>query len=199
MTKKTTRELSVAKSNIYQKSLIGDLQVDINKKITGIGVSKIGNEEDAKNLAKWNAIERSGADAIVDPVYSITLSGKNVTANVTGYYGKFKSIELATTDDLMTYIQVNINSGTGILGVSFSQYQDYYNYYFDKYELDESQRLSENALYNDYQSKVQDAQVRAANESKSTKNNGGKGKKLAAILIVYSLLAAALVPLLSGY
>ena len=157
----TSNEISAQESSVYQKSLVAEMEVDLTKKIKGTAVVTNGNEEEAKNMAKWNAIESSGAHAIIEPIFNIERTGSTVNCSVQGYYGVFSSIETATEQDLLNYVRVNLLSGTGILQVSFPQFKAFYYslagdnenvlsedelqwYYEEEYELAiESQENSE--------------------------------------------------------
>lgn len=115
--KTTPRTLNTFKSNIIIKPLVAEVEVDINKKIEATAVvTRKQSIDDAKEMAKWNALERSGADIIVDPVYHITI-GNNITATVTGYFGRYVKIETvdnADIDNLNLYLQQeNSSSGSG--------------------------------------------------------------------------------------
>jgi hypothetical protein len=98
--KTTPRTVETYNSNIIIKPLIAEVEVDVNKKITAEGVNKKANVEAAKEMAKWNAIQVSGADIIVDPVYYIKTTGKTVVVTVTGYYGKYVKIESVKNEDI---------------------------------------------------------------------------------------------------
>ena len=115
--KTTPRTLSTFKSNIIIKPLVAEVEVDINKKIEATAVvSRKQSIEDAKEMAKWNALERSGADIIVDPVYHITIKGPSTTCTVTGYYGKYVKIETVDNTDienLNLYLQSENSSSSG--------------------------------------------------------------------------------------
>jgi hypothetical protein len=122
----TPRTIEAPKDAMVTKKMIGELKVDVNKKLTGSAKVLNRSTEDAMNLAYWDAIEKGGAHAIVDPVYKVTTNGLSTTAEVSGYYAEFISIETATEQDLLDYIRVNLLTGTGILGVSFNQFKAFY-------------------------------------------------------------------------
>jgi hypothetical protein len=114
--KSTPRTVETYNSNIIIKPLVAEVEVDVNKKITATGTSLTGNEDAAKEMAKWQAIQDSGADIIIDPVYHITISGKRVTATVTGYYGKYTKIETIRAEDtekLNMYMQTESSGNSG--------------------------------------------------------------------------------------
>ncbi|UKN02133.1 hypothetical protein K6119_01205 [Paracrocinitomix mangrovi] len=102
-TKTTPRTIDAQDSEIIIKPLLAEVQVDVNKKITGsatITGSGQNSVNDAKTLAKWNALQSSGADIIVDPVYKVIISGASITAEVTGFYGKYTKISTVADEEL---------------------------------------------------------------------------------------------------
>lgn len=112
--KTTPRTVETYNSNIIIKPLVAEVEVDVNKKITATAVVTQGNEEQAKEMAKWQAIQDSGADIIVDPVYHITISAGKITCTVTGYYGKYTKIETVSSEDvenLNMYMQSENSAG----------------------------------------------------------------------------------------
>lgn len=199
----TSREIKTAPSSVYQKKLIADLEVDITKKITGSAVVKIKGAdqvdlklgksktlyERAMNMAKWDAVTKANADAIADPIYNINQSGSTVTVEVQGFYGKYKSIDIATNDDLMLYIETKLSMGTGILGITFAQFQSFYELKYKTYDIPEDQKLSEYELEELYDSYVQQA-LQMEKTAKTTKHGkSGKGKK---ILLTYLGIGAVI-------
>ncbi len=106
----TNRTIKSSYQNIVIKPLVADVSVDITKKITGSATVKNGNVEQAKDLAKWNAIETSGADIIVDPIYDVTVSGITVDAKVVGFFGKYEKIETISDADLEKLELYQINT-----------------------------------------------------------------------------------------
>lgn len=96
----TNRTINASSQNIIVKPLVAEVQVDITRKISGTGVVTNGNVNDAKELAKWNAINSSGADIIVDPIYDVSIKGMTVEAKVVGFFGKYVKIETVKDEDL---------------------------------------------------------------------------------------------------
>lgn len=96
----TPRTIEASKGRIIVKPLIAEVDVDVNKKIEGSSSNTSGDIESAKQLAKWEALTKSGADIIVDPVYYINQNGSNVTVRVIGFYGKYVSVETIEDTEL---------------------------------------------------------------------------------------------------
>lgn len=197
----TSREIKTAESTVYQKRLIAELEVDVTKKISGTATVKLKGADQlegkigsgdvyarAKNMAKWNAIENSGADAIADPIFNINQTGNTVTVEVQGFYSKFKNISIASNDDLLLYIETKLSSGMGILGVSFAQFKAFYNAKYEAYDIPEDEKMSEVELQELYDTYVEQA-LQVQKTSKTTKHGKkGAGKK---ILVTYGILALA--------
>ena len=108
----TPRTIESYETKILIKPLVAEVEVNVSKKITGTATIKTGKVEDAKELAKWNALEASGADIIVDPVYKVTVQGMIVTAEVTGFFGKYTKISTVEDEDIekLDYYTVPNNS-----------------------------------------------------------------------------------------
>lgn len=207
----TSREIKTAKTGVYQKKLIADLEVDVTKKITGSAVVKLkGNDqvdvklgrskslyERAMNIAKWDAVEKSNADAIADPIFNITQTGNKVTVEVQGFYAKYKSIDIATNDDLMLYIETQLSMGGGILGITFEQFQSFYELKYKTYDIPEDEKMSEYELEELYEEYVQQAQS-LEKTSKTTKHgNSGKAKKGILVYLGVGLLVGIIAAIAS--
>lgn len=129
VTKVTNRTYGRSSTPVVQKTLIADIKVDLNKKITGNATVRNGNEKNARSLAIWNAIETAGVHAIVHPVFKTIksgITGKVISCSVIGYAGSYNEISTASNEDLLNYIRVRLLSGTGILGISFGQFSGFY-------------------------------------------------------------------------
>ncbi|MCB9224030.1 MAG: hypothetical protein R2780_06490 [Crocinitomicaceae bacterium] len=94
------RTIEAYKSKIIIKPLLAEVEVDLTKKITGVSSGKKVSVDDLKEMAKWDACEKSGADIIIDPVYKVTSTFLKTTVEVTGFYGKYVSIETVKEADL---------------------------------------------------------------------------------------------------
>jgi hypothetical protein len=96
----TPRTIEANQGRIIVKPLIAEVEVDVNKKIEGSATNTKGDVESAKQLAKWEALNKSGADIIVDPVYYITTTTMTVQVKVVGFYGKYVSVETIEDTEL---------------------------------------------------------------------------------------------------
>jgi hypothetical protein len=190
----TVREINVSETTVYQKTMIAELTVDVTKKIKGTATVSNGNIDNAKELAKWNAIQESGADAIADPIFSVTKNGPTVVAEVVGFYGKYKSINIASKQDMMTYLEVMLSSGTGILSVSFNQFKAFYDSKNEAYNIPVEEQMSEDELRNLYNSYYDQAKSmkKTGKESTTTKKGGKKiGRKV--LIISGSIYVTAVI------
>ena len=109
VTKYEARTFKGVRPNVMVLPLVADVDVDITKKIKGTGSAK--TELAAKEEAVYKAIDNSGADVIVDPIFIITVSGRTVKADVTGFYGKYKEIRNASESDLDKLTKYNEAGG----------------------------------------------------------------------------------------
>ncbi|MDR0542125.1 MAG: hypothetical protein LBH19_07910 [Dysgonamonadaceae bacterium] len=57
------------------------------------------NEDAAKNLAVQDAIEKYGADILLEPMFSITTVGGQIEVTVTGYVATYSGFRNATKED----------------------------------------------------------------------------------------------------
>lgn len=96
----TPRMIDAHDSKIIIKPLLAEVEVDLNKKITGTATARNMSADDVKELAKWDAITKSGADIIVDPVFKISTTWRTTTVEVTGFFGKYTSIKTVEESDL---------------------------------------------------------------------------------------------------
>jgi hypothetical protein len=177
----TVREINVSESTVYQKTMIAELSVDVTKKIKGTATVANGSIENAKELAKWNAIIESGADAIADPIFSVQKTGNTVVADVIGFYAKYKSINVASKQDMMTYLEVMLSSGNGILSVSYNQFKVFYDTKAEMYNIPEDDRMNEvelENLYNSHKDKAKDYKKTSKESTSQEKAKKGVGRKI---------------------
>ncbi|MCB0477525.1 MAG: hypothetical protein KDC84_05150 [Crocinitomicaceae bacterium] len=87
-----TREQDIVNQTIFTRPMVADVDVNVNKKIEGYAEDKM--LDDAKSKARHDALTKSGADIIVDPVYSYEkpMYGK-YKVTVQGYFGKYTAVK----------------------------------------------------------------------------------------------------------
>lgn len=96
------RTQNVYNQTIYTRPMVADIDVNINKKIEGYAEDKdLGV---AKGKARQDALTKSGADVLVDPVFTYTQKGfGRFKVNVQGYYGKYKEVRPMDLPDSLIY------------------------------------------------------------------------------------------------
>jgi hypothetical protein len=94
---------------IMAKPQVADIGVE-KRKIEGKAAIKNsmymgggGPNEAAKNLAVLDAINKGGADLIVNPMFEVDNNGKTTTATVTGFAGKYKAFRDITPADTAAF------------------------------------------------------------------------------------------------
>ncbi|MEZ4937430.1 MAG: hypothetical protein R2799_07535 [Crocinitomicaceae bacterium] len=97
-----TREQDIVNQTIFTRPMVADVDVNVNKKIEGYAEDKM--LDDAKSKARHDALTKSGADIIVDPVYSYEkpMYGK-YKVTVQGYYGKYTSVKPMDIPDTLLW------------------------------------------------------------------------------------------------
>lgn len=90
------RSVNIQRKDLITNSLVADVSVDLQKKITAESGRK-NNINLAMDDAYFNAITNNKIDILVDPVYNITTTprilifGGKAIATVTGFPGKYTS------------------------------------------------------------------------------------------------------------
>lgn len=197
-TRVTNREIGGDDSPVIQKKLVGEIKVDLTKKVTGTALNTKGNVKAAKQMAIWNCLVFSGAHTLIDPVYKITTTGKSlVSVEVAGYHGSYDNVKVATKQDIIDYIRFNLLSGNGILNVSFEEFRAYYH------SLIADEAFEEFDIMDDYELRMYfDNEVSMAKKSKSPlntnnkKKNGNTGKVVGRVLLVWLAIGAITAPFL---
>lgn len=97
-----SREQDIVNQTIFTRPMVADVDVNVNKKIEGYAEDKV--LDDAKSKARHDALTKSGADIIVDPVYSYEkpMYGK-YKVTVQGYYGKYTDVRPMDIPDTLLW------------------------------------------------------------------------------------------------
>lgn len=107
-----TRQQPINKGAIPYNPVVVDLNVDVNKKITGSSIRQVDRFNDfelenTKQAAMYNAMTNSGADVVIDPIYKITITNNDgrdtkvtIQAEVTGFYAKYTNAHKADATEL---------------------------------------------------------------------------------------------------
>lgn len=107
-----TRQQPINKGAIPYNPVVVDLNVDINKKVTGTAIRLVDRYNDfevenTKQAAMYNAITNSGADVIIDPIFKINITNNEgrdtkitIQADVSGFYAKYTNAHKADAAEL---------------------------------------------------------------------------------------------------
>lgn len=95
----TTKVMDIYGVGVIQYPVVGEMDVDINK-VTGTVESSNAsvNINSLKVSAVNNAIKKSNADILIEPIFDIVKDGRQTTVTVTGFpatYTNFRPITLA--------------------------------------------------------------------------------------------------------
>jgi len=101
-TKSTTaKSMDIYGSGVIQHPVVADLIVE-DTKVTGTAIS-VNNKNmtitDIKNNAISNALKKSNADILIEPVYEIETTGGETRVMVTGFPGKYNGFRQASVED----------------------------------------------------------------------------------------------------
>lgn len=89
--KHSYRQVEIPEQNLLVTPVLVDLDVDLNKRVYAVS-PKVKGVNDAISTAYYMALEKSGADVIVDPVYKVESGRKKSIATVSGFYGKYSNV-----------------------------------------------------------------------------------------------------------
>ncbi len=106
----------ITDKQVIQTPVIVDLDVT-ETKVSGSFSAENVQVEYAKNKALADAIAKSGADVLVEPVYEVDINDKTVTATVQGYPGKYKNFRKPQPQDslLLRWRNSGTVSGSSIV------------------------------------------------------------------------------------
>jgi hypothetical protein len=107
-----TRQQSINKNAIPYNPVVVDLNVDINKKISGSSIRQVSvyseaEVENTKQAALYNAMNNSGADVVIDPIFKVNISNNEgrdtkitIQAEVTGFFAKYTNAHKADANEI---------------------------------------------------------------------------------------------------
>ena len=101
---KSADQLDINNGIIQQVTKIAEYDVEPSKvpgSYTGEYDRKLANRsiQLAKELAVGDAISRGKCDFLIGPVYDISVTGRSITVNVTGYPAHYKDFKTQTVSD----------------------------------------------------------------------------------------------------
>lgn len=109
----TIRKVDINDTNLITEPKLVRYDVDLNKKLRGtVKINKKYGVEYAKSAAVAEALKADPtADIIVDPQYQIKSSIMSIEVTVTGFWGKYTSVETLDTALMKYYMDFNaVNS-----------------------------------------------------------------------------------------
>ncbi|OYT11165.1 MAG: hypothetical protein B6I18_05250 [Bacteroidetes bacterium 4572_112] len=98
-----TNTIDIDEKGIQHTPLITDLEIR-SKKVEGKAFGSVSAITKLKEEAIFNAVSKSNADLLIEPIYTITTSGSKATVTVVGWpanYRNFKQMTVADTTVLI--------------------------------------------------------------------------------------------------
>ena len=102
----------ITDKQVIQTPVIVDLDV-AETKVTGSYSAENVQVEYAKNKALADAVAKSGADVLVEPIYEVDINDKTVSVTVNGYPGKYKNFRKPQAQDSVLLKWRNSTTVTG--------------------------------------------------------------------------------------
>lgn len=94
----TTRSLEIYGPGVIHNAVIADLDVE-GTKVTGTATGHRSDPTMVKNAALADAIQKAGADLLVEPSFVLETNGNKTTATVTGFPATYKNFRNAVAAD----------------------------------------------------------------------------------------------------
>ena len=91
--------MDITKTGVIQKTVIVDLKVK-ETKVTGQATGNVTAAAQVNNEAVAAALKSSGADVLVEPVYSSVTNGSKITVTVTGFPATYHNFRPIKASDL---------------------------------------------------------------------------------------------------
>ena len=110
-------------SSVVQTPVIYDLEID-EQKVTGTASGKYPIET-LKMLAIIDALKLSGADKLLDPIFSFSKTPKKREITVVGYPANYVNYRMMTVDDIILTNGVE-HYYTEMPGISYSEAYNYF-------------------------------------------------------------------------
>ncbi|MFN8268371.1 MAG: hypothetical protein U0T31_10230 [Chitinophagales bacterium] len=107
-----TRQQTINRNSIPYNPVVVDLSVDINKKISGSSIRQVNmysveEVENTKQAALYNAMNNSGADVVIDPIFKVNISNNEgrdtkvtIQAEVSGFFAKYTNAHKADVNEI---------------------------------------------------------------------------------------------------
>jgi len=99
-----TATLDVVKSGVFTKPKVADLKIDASRVIgSASGNVKEETFESIKSKALQDALKKSSADILVEPIYEVERDDKTLVARVSGFPAKVTSFKDIVADDTLAF------------------------------------------------------------------------------------------------
>ncbi len=95
----TAKTMEITKTGIIQKTVVVDLKVS-ETKVTGTATGNATKRAQVNNEAVAAALKSTGADVLVEPIYSSVTNGTIITVTVTGYPATYHNFRPLKASDL---------------------------------------------------------------------------------------------------
>ncbi|MCD4682905.1 MAG: hypothetical protein K8R86_06455 [Bacteroidales bacterium] len=106
--KHSYRQVEIQEQSLLVTPVLVDIDVNLEKRVTAVS-PKVKGVNDAISTAYYMALEKSGADVIIDPVYKVESGRKKSIATVAGFYGKYSNAR-KIVDALPEYENLDTNN-----------------------------------------------------------------------------------------
>jgi hypothetical protein len=96
----TSKSMDINQQGVIQKPVVVDLDVR-ETKVNGTATSPSGlGENYIKSLAVADAVKKSNADILVEPMYEVITSNGQTTVNVTGFPATYRNFRMMKEEDV---------------------------------------------------------------------------------------------------
>ena len=96
----TTKSMDIYGSGVIQQPIIAEMQVSTNKVTGRASSNRAGSLHELKQRALADALSRSRADIIVEPIYETVRDGNRVSATVRGFPAVYVNFRPITDADI---------------------------------------------------------------------------------------------------
>ena len=96
----SSRTTEIYGPGVLHLPVVADLNVREEKVSATVTGSTSGSTKELRDLALAEALEKAGADVLVEPVFESESTGTRITITVTGYPATYENFRQATHDDI---------------------------------------------------------------------------------------------------
>ena len=98
----TAKTYDINSTGVVHKTIVANLDIS-DKRVSGTASGMGIPSKTLKDKAVALALEPLDADVLIEPIYTTTFSGGDLTVTVTGYPAKYKDFRAITDDDLILF------------------------------------------------------------------------------------------------